>query len=114
MRRKRRNAKGHAAQRQQFCEDPRTSADLTHLMLDGSDLSTVPGLDRIRTQEAEDSGSNRAEFRVDLRVRGRRFTLLLCMSYLLCPISSRSRLADLMIQTGPGMLESNDDKKQHL
>jgi hypothetical protein len=45
--------------------------------------STVAGLDRIPAQEAEDSGSNRAEFQVDLRMRGLRFPLLLCMSYLL-------------------------------
>jgi hypothetical protein len=48
----------------------------------GSDLSTVPRLDRIATQEAEASGPNRAEFQVDPRVRGLHFPLLLCMSCL--------------------------------
>jgi hypothetical protein len=48
----------------------------------------VPGLDRIPTHEAEDSGSNRAEFQVDVRVRGLHFALLLRMSC--CP----KRLAD--------------------
>jgi hypothetical protein len=57
-------------------------------MWDGSDLSTVPGLDRIPAQEAEDSGSNRGEFQVDLQVRGLHFPLLLCMSYR--PIASQA------------------------
>jgi hypothetical protein len=73
--------KGRAAQRQHFRSGPRTWAAPTHSMWDGSDPSTVPGLDRVPTQEAEQSGSSRVEFQVDLRVRGRRFPLLLCMSY---------------------------------
>jgi hypothetical protein len=47
-------------------------------------FSTVPGLDRIPTQGAEDSGSNRAEFQVDPRVRGLHFPLLQRMSSLPC------------------------------
>ena len=43
-------------------------------------LSRGAGLDRITNQAAEDSGSNRAEFQVDLQVRGPHFPLLLCMT----------------------------------
>ena len=51
-------------------------------MSDGSDLSTVPGLDRIPTQEAEESGLSCAEFQVHLRVRGLHDLLSLRMSCL--------------------------------
>jgi hypothetical protein len=53
-------------------------------MWDGSDLSTVPGLDKSPTQEAENSRSDHSKFHVGLGVRGLPFSLLLCMFYLSC------------------------------
>ncbi len=65
--------KGHTAQRQRFRGGPLTWAVLIRSMGVGSDLSTVSRLDRIATQEAEASGSNRAGFPVDPRVGGLHF-----------------------------------------
>jgi hypothetical protein len=54
---------------------------------------------QIRTQEAEDSGSGRAEFQAGLRVRGLPVPLVLCVSYLHFLRMRRRRLAQSGVST---------------